>query len=167
MRGRFLSGALVFSSLIVILFPASAADSSVQTAPTVDSPGCAAQVESFLNGKLAFWQPRLKLADWKISIVMSSASDLKPKTLGNIHWDAPKKSAVIRVLRASEYQLSCRGMLDDMEMTVVHELVHLELSSLPRSQASRREEEHAVNRIADALLALERANDAAAVQASR
>jgi hypothetical protein len=47
-------------------------------------------------------------------------------------------------------------MLDDMELTIVHELVHLELASLPRSQASRDSEEHAVNGIADALLTLDR-----------
>jgi hypothetical protein len=47
-------------------------------------------------------------------------------------------------------------MLDHMELTVVHELVHLELASLPRSQESRSTEEHAVNGIADALLALDR-----------
>jgi hypothetical protein len=45
-------------------------------------------------------------------------------------------------------------MLDDMEFTVVHELVHLQLSSLPRSEASRSAEEHAVNEIAGALLKL-------------
>jgi hypothetical protein len=43
-----------------------------------------------------------------------------------------------------------------MELTIVHELVHLELASLPRSEASRSTEEHAVNGIADALLALDR-----------
>jgi hypothetical protein len=43
-----------------------------------------------------------------------------------------------------------------MEFTVVHELIHLELSSLPHSEASRRVEEHAVNRLADALLKLDR-----------
>jgi hypothetical protein len=45
-------------------------------------------------------------------------------------------------------------MLDDMEFTVVHELVHLQLSSLPRSEASRSAEEHAVNEITQALLNL-------------
>jgi len=38
-------------------------------------------------------------------------------------------------------------MLQDMELTIVHELVHLELAALPRSQASRSTEEHAVNGI--------------------
>jgi len=112
--------------------------------------------QSYAAERLAVWQQRLKLQDWKISILMAHPSDLKPKTLGNIHWDADKKSAVIRVLDASDYTLGCHDMLDDMEFTVVHELIHLELSSLPRSEASRRDEEYAVNQIADALLALDR-----------
>jgi hypothetical protein len=127
--------------------------------PAVSDPGplaCVTQSEGFLRERLSFWQQRLKLDDWKLSIVMSRASDLKPKTLGNIHWDNIKKVAVIRVLRATEYQLPCSGTLDDMELTIVHELVHLELSSLPRPRASRRDEEFAVNRIADALMALDR-----------
>ncbi|MGA2581544.1 MAG: hypothetical protein ABSH24_36805 [Bryobacteraceae bacterium] len=120
--------------------------------PSSDANGCAAQAEGFLNGRLALWRERLNLADWKISMVMSHASDLKPKTLGNIHWDTSTKIATIRVLAVADYQLSCREALADMELTLVHELVHLELSSLPRSAASRHEEELAVNRIVDALV---------------
>ena len=41
-----------------------------------------------------------------------------------------------------------------MEFTVVHELVHLQLSSLPRSDASRGAEERAVNQITEAFLEL-------------
>jgi hypothetical protein len=114
---------------------------------------CAASADGFLEGRLAFWQQRMELQGWKITVVMSPASDLKPKTLGNIHWDAEKKTATIRVLSASEYRMECPEMLQDMEFTLVHELVHLEISSLPRSTASRGEEESAVNRITDALLA--------------
>ena len=72
---------------------------------------------------------------------MSRTTELKPKTLGNIHWDADKKTAVIRVLDPADYKLSFKDMLADMEFTVVHELIHLELSSLPRSEASRRDTE--------------------------
>lgn len=111
---------------------------------------------SYVNERLAIWQTRLNLQDWKISIVMAHQYELKPKTLGNIHWESDKKTAVIRVLDASDYKMPFREMLDDMEFTVVHELIHLELSSLPRSDASRREEEHAVNQITDALLKLDR-----------
>jgi hypothetical protein len=137
---------------VVLLVPGIPAESA-------DPPPArerAVQTESFVNARLAIWQQRLNLTDWKISIIMSHPADLKPKTLGNIHWDADKKSAVIRVLDASDYRLPYREMLEDMEFTVVHELIHLELSSLPRSEASRREEEHAVNTIADALLKLDR-----------
>ncbi len=111
---------------------------------------------SYVNEKLWLWQKRLNLSEWKINIIMSHPSDLKPRTLGNIHWDADKHAATIRVLDASEYKLPFNEMLKDMEFTVVHELIHLELSSLPRSEASRRDEEHAVNQIADALLKLDR-----------
>jgi hypothetical protein len=52
------------------------------------------------------------------------------------------------------------AMLRDIEFTVVHELIHLEmvpvLSDLHRTDANRVEEEHAVNYMAEALLKLDR-----------
>lgn len=110
----------------------------------------------FIQEKLAVWQQRLKLEDWRISVAMTRRDNLKPKTLGGIRWDKRKKSAAMAVLDPSEYRLPFREMLDDMEFTIVHELVHLELASLPRSEASRSSEEHAVNQITDALLRLDR-----------
>jgi len=47
------------------------------------------------------------------------------------------------------------ALLDDMELTIVHELVHLKLTSLPHSEASRGSEEQAVNGISEALFTLE------------
>jgi len=112
--------------------------------------------QTYSTERLALWQQRLKLTDWHITISQVRRADLKPKTMGGISWDKPRKSATIWVLSASDYQLPYRAMLDDMELTIVHELVHLELASLPRKEASRSVEEHAVNGIADALLALDR-----------
>src|SRR5689334_12718313 len=153
---RFSPGLLgIFLSLAVL--PARADSASVQQQPSAETAReCARISETYVAERLAVWQQRLKLQDWKIVVLMAHPTDLKPKTLGNIHWDADKKSAVIRVLDASDYHMGCHDMLDDMEFTVVHELIHLELSSLPRSDASRRDEEYAVNQIADALLALDR-----------
>jgi len=156
MIGRFATGFLIPFSLVVLLLTFAGGAWAEPPSTTPDAHGCAAQAEGFLAARLAFWQQRLNLADWKISMILAPASDLKPKTLGNIHWDAHKKTAVIHVLDASDYRVSCREALPDMEMTLVHELVHLELSSLPRSPASRRDEEFAVNRIADALVRLDR-----------
>jgi hypothetical protein len=112
--------------------------------------------QKFVDEKLAVWRQRLKLEDWRISAVMTPRSDFAPQTLGGIRWDKTKKSAVIFVLAPSDYRLPFREMLDDMELTVVHELVHLDLATAPHHEASRSVEEHAVNGIAEAMLALDR-----------
>jgi len=112
--------------------------------------------QRFLDERLAIWRQRLKLEDWRISAVMTRRSELAPKTMGGIRWDKSKKSAVIWVLDPSDYRLPFREMLDDMELTIVHELIHLELTSLPRREASRGSEERAVDGIAEAMLGLDR-----------
>lgn len=110
---------------------------------------------NFVSERLSVWQQRLNLQDWNISVLMTRRSDLKANTLGGIRWDKSKKSAVICVQDAADYRVPLAEMLKDMEFTIVHELVHLELSSLPRSEASRSSEEHAVNQLAAALLRLD------------
>jgi len=125
------------------------------------SPGDrTAEAQTFANEKLALWQQRLNLRDWNISIAVARATDLKPRTLGNIHWDTEKKTALIRVLDPTDYKLPPTEILKDIEFTVVHELVHLELAPLltplQRNEASRRDEEYTVDHITDALLKLDR-----------
>jgi len=119
-----------------------------------------ALVGSFATERLWVWQKRLNLKEWNISVVVSRATELKAKTVGNIHWDREKKTAVIRVLDPADYDMALEPMLKDIEFTVVHELIHLEmvpiLSDLQRSAENRLEEEHAVNHLADALLKLDR-----------
>jgi hypothetical protein len=111
---------------------------------------------SFASEKLWVWQTRLNLQDWDISVIVSRSSELRPNSLGNVRWDLDKKTAVIRVLDPADYRLPFAAMLRDIEFTVVHELIHLEiapvLSDLQRNDANRLEEEHAVNRLAGALL---------------
>jgi hypothetical protein len=145
-----LSAVLLLGSTVSV----PAASNPAPSIPTAAERTAACQ--KFTTERLAVWQRRLNLSQWNISVLMSRTSDLKPKTLGNIHWDADHHSAVIRVLDPADYQLPHQAMLEDMEFTVVHELLHLELSSLPKSDASRSDEEHAVNQIAAALLKLDR-----------
>ena len=149
------AGSEMFMPPFVFLM-GSSGGSSISPVAGADPQQCARMAGRYVNERLGVWQERLKLAGWNISIIMAHSSELKPDTLGNIRWDAESKSAVIRVLDASEYQIPCREMLNDMEFTVVHELIHLELSSLPRSEASRGDEEFAVNQISEALLRLDR-----------
>jgi len=155
MHGPFTTRFPVFLIALFVFFIAASSNAEPPALST-DGRICGAQAATYLDARLAIWQQRMNLADWKISLVVSHASDLKPKTLGNVHWDTKNKTAVIRVLDPADYRVACRDALSDMEMTVVHELVHLELSSLPRSQASRHDEELAVNRIAEALIRLDR-----------
>ena len=101
-----------------------------------------------------------------MTLELSHPSDLRRGSLGNVHWDADTKTALIRVLDAGDYQMSFGATLKDMEFTVVHELTHLELSSLTRNFKSRSEEsvgaeERAVNRLAEAMLQLDNADEAA------
>ncbi len=162
MSGRYSPGLLGFPSLLVLIV-LSVGNTFAQQVPNPQplSPREKTQrAEAYTTERLAVWQQRLNLQDWNISVAVVRATELKPKTLGNIHWDLPKKTAIIRVLDPADYKLPDKEMLQDMEFTVVHELIHLELapvlSDLQRSDANRREEEHSVNHMAEALLKLDR-----------
>jgi hypothetical protein len=151
---RLQVAAWIFLSL---LMPAGArATSSVKVAIPTAPPEREIASRRFVLQRLSLWQERLNLSRWNIRVELVRASKLEPRTLGNIHWDTDAKQATIAVLSSYDYHLPFDAMLDDMEFTVVHELVHLQLAILPRSDASRRAEEHAVNELAGALLKLAR-----------
>ncbi len=158
MLWRFPSGVFLLLPALVLgsIGSAVAQPASVEPTPRERT----ALAESFATERLWVWQKRLNLQNWNISVVLSRASELKPRTLGNIHWDLEKKTAVIRVLDPADYRLPFKEMLADMEFTVVHELIHLGLapvlSDVQRSDANRREEEHTVNHMTDAFLKLDR-----------
>jgi hypothetical protein len=158
MMGRSSSGLflLMVASVLGCVATAAAQPAANEISPRERT----ALAESYVTERLWVWQKRLNLQDWRISVIMSRATELKPRTLGNIHWDLEKKSAVIRVLDPADYKLPQREMLQDMEFTVVHELIHLGLApvlaDLQRSDANRRDEEHTVNSMAEALLRLDR-----------
>src|SRR5580693_1931951 len=149
-------------SLLGLLFSLTMASSAQEVSVPPPTPHERALLAgSFTAEKVSMWQKRLNLQDWNITVAVARATELKPKTLGNIHWDSDKKTATIHVLDPADYTLPFEAMLKDMEFTVVHELIHLELSPvlapLQRSDENRRDEEHAVNHIAQALLDLDRA----------
>ena len=151
-----------FFSLLGLLLPLTMVSAAENvSAPAIQARERTIAAETFTAEKLWVWQKRLNLQDWKISVVIARATELKPKTLGNIHWDTDKKTAIIHVLDPADYTLPFEAMLKDMEFTVVHELIHLELSPvlapLQRTDENRRDEEHAVNHMAQALLDLDRA----------
>ena len=125
------------------------------TAETAAPAGSRELAQQYVSEKLVLWQQRLKLSDWRINWAMARRADLKPDTVGQIHWDKPSKRASILVMDSCDYRMPFNAMLDDMELTIIHELVHLKLTSLPHSEASRGSEEQAVNGLSEALFALE------------
>jgi len=172
---RRFANPIVLSLLLLGAFAGSCLEPEAPREPGLRERGPLA--ENYLRKRLPIWQKRLNLQDWTITLALSHPSDLRRGSLGNIHWDADKKTAMIRVLDASDYQMSFSATVKDMEFTLVHELTHLELSSLTRNFKSRSEEsvseeEHAVNSLADAMLHLDqedepaRLRDAAAVDVS-
>lgn len=118
----------------------------------VDPKQREAVANKWVQEKLALWLDRMNMEDWKIQAKLVRTNELEPNTLGNVHWDLDAKEATIRVLSAYDYKLPFSAMLDDMQVTVVHELVHIQLANLPRSEASRGQEEHAVVELTSALL---------------
>jgi hypothetical protein len=102
------------------------------------------------------WQKRLRLDDWKIEARIVRASELKPDTLGNLKWNSVSRTATIKVLSPLDYDAATGDIAEDIEYTVVHELLHLQLAVLPRDMNRKDIEEQVVNRLADALMQLDK-----------
>ena len=104
---------------------------------------------------LRLWQDRLRLHEWRIEAKIVRIWDLDPHTLGHIHWSRSRKTATIKVLNPVDYQIPPSRIAEDIEMSIVHELVHLQLSALTQDdRTSVANEEVVVTKIATALMGL-------------
>src|ERR1051326_5041386 len=120
MAGRYsfaLFGSLAYSAFLLIGSAGLTRAEERQEAPSGREQTVLA--EKFTAERLWVWQKRLGLQDWRLSVAVVPASELKPKTLGNIHWDLGKKTAMIHVLDPGDYHMPMKDMLKDMEFTVV------------------------------------------------
>lgn len=149
-----------FSFLVLSSFPNRCLAPQTGREPSASERDALARER--LHKRLGVWQNRLELSDWKISLITVHRGELSPGTLGNVRWNLDEKTARVKVLNANDYELPFEAAFSDMEFTLVHELIHLELASLPRTDESRVDEEGAVNRMADALLQLDHRESAKA-----
>jgi hypothetical protein len=99
---------------------------------------------------MRIWQKRLRLDDWTLSLQVVRQSEIDPNAWGASQWDARAKTATIQVLDPRDYNLKGTDLRLDMECTIVHELVHIQVS--PLVSPSTHELENVVNRIMVALL---------------
>lgn len=107
-------------------------------------------VESHLDRQLKSWQKRLGMDDWHISVRVVRQASLEKNTWGNAEWDAEEKTGTIKVLDPADYNLKGGDLKLDMECTIVHELVHIQVAPFDSPNENMRED--VVNRIMTALL---------------
>jgi hypothetical protein len=106
--------------------------------------------EARLERQLKAWQKRLGLEEWRIALHVVRLPALDKRTWGNAEWDTDTKTGTINVLDPRDYNLKGSELKLDMECTIVHELVHIQVAPLEAADENEREE--IVNRIMTALL---------------
>ena len=107
-------------------------------------------LEIRLMDQMKSWQKRLGLDDWNLSLQVVRQTAINPNAWGSSHWDARAKTATIQVLDPRDYNLKGTDLRLDMECTIVHELVHIQVSPLDARDVHVRED--VVNKIMAALL---------------
>ncbi|MGD1941848.1 MAG: hypothetical protein ACFB0G_11100 [Leptolyngbyaceae cyanobacterium] len=109
--------------------------------------------QEWLDERLEFWQKILRLGDWKITAQIVPQSELDEGVAGNLHHDQHMRKGEIRIMRPEDLpQLRTKLFEADVEHTLVHELLHIHL--LSAEFQLEKQEEFAINAIADALMAL-------------
>ena len=107
-------------------------------------------LEIRLVDQMKSWQKRLGLDEWNMTLQVVRQSEIDPNAWGSSHWDARAKTATIQVLDPRDYNLKGAELRLDMECTIVHELVHIQVSPLDAPDNQVRED--VVNKIMVALL---------------
>ena len=107
-------------------------------------------LETRLADQMRSWQKRLGLDDWNVTLQLVRQSEIDPNAWGASHWDPRAKTATIQVLDPRDYNLKGADLRLDMECTIVHELVHIQVS--PLNATDPRALEDVVNKLMVALL---------------
>ena len=107
-------------------------------------------LESRLDHQMKLWQKRLGLEDWNLAVRVVRQSEIDVNSWGMAEWDPAAKTGTIMVLDPRDYNLHGGELRLDMECTIVHELVHIQVSPLDAPDETLREE--VVNKIMSALM---------------
>jgi hypothetical protein len=110
----------------------------------------ATPVESRLDRQMKTWQKRLGLEEWNLTLRLARQSEIDRNSWGASEWDPASKTGTISVLDPRDYNLKGGELRLDMECTIVHELVHIQVS--PLSAPNQHVREDVVNKIMVALL---------------
>lgn len=98
----------------------------------------------------AYWAERLRLNDWEITVQFAPTETMDShESDGLAMWSAEHRTAVILLRRKQ----------DDLEQTIVHELLHVALQGhVPQTASDTYDvaEERSINAIADAMTGFHR-----------
>ncbi|MFA5880550.1 MAG: hypothetical protein WC834_00015 [Eubacteriales bacterium] len=110
--------------------------------------------EEELKEKCLEWQKILRLQDWTIVVHIERQRDLPDGAQANVRYTLSTKKALIRLVDATDYPPD--SMLpQDMEHSLVHELLHLHLGPCTTEDGTITEDQ-AIESIADGLIYLKR-----------
>lgn len=107
-------------------------------------------LESRLDRQMRTWQKRLGLEEWNLSVRLVRQWQIDRNSWGAAEWDPDTKTGMISVLDPRDYNLRGNELQLDMECTIVHELVHIQVSPLQSTDYVHREE--VVNKIMSAVM---------------
>src|SRR5690349_9573241 len=74
-----------------------------------------------------FWQMRLGLLDWDIDVRFAKAWEIAEGGVGQCEHHKHTKGARIRLLRPDDLDPSHNPTINNIEHTIVHELLHLHM----------------------------------------
>jgi hypothetical protein len=122
-----------------------------------------------LKHLLGEWQKILRLQDWDIDIHHARLRAMQSED-GSIPWgrisiNRQHRNAGIEILHPDDYadcddkDCNARHGENEIESTLVHELLHIYIHSSKESEPSSVEEEQAINTIARALVELAHPGD--------
>ena len=120
--------------------------------------------EDELRAKCAEWQKILRLQDWIVVPKILRARDMDLEgCAGECSWQLQKRMAAIHVIDPVDHP---PDLLEeyDMELTLVHELLHLHFAPLHDSDGDNLEEEQAIEAISRGLIALKRMGEGKVVE---
>lgn len=103
------------------------------------------------------WQETLKLQDWEVGLAIAREIDFKRQVQAECSWVLPKKMALIKIIDPIDYHNEV--FLQDMEVSLVHELLHLHYAPFDNFDNESLEcvcMEQSIDLIAKALVKLKR-----------
>ncbi|GAA0390457.1 hypothetical protein [Paenibacillus motobuensis] len=112
--------------------------------------------EEELRAKCAGWQKILRLQDWIVITKIKRDRDMTLEGVcGECSWQLSKRMAAINILDPIDYPPETIER-HDMELTLVHELLHLHFAALHDQGGNETPEEQAIEAISRGLVYLAR-----------